>query len=98
MRTGHRSGLFEILGIVELAKRMIEKNGDYSALNFRHGSIGTKFGDSYVDPKLNALSQSEQLDETFSHLGENGTWIKLVRVQSYDSEYAQSSRYHYIRA
>jgi Cupin-like domain len=86
--TLHRSGLFEIPRIVELAKRMIENNGNYSALDFRHGSIGTKFGDSYVDARLSAMSPSEQLDETFSHLGENGTWIKLVRVQSYDPEYA----------
>ncbi|MEA3123725.1 MAG: hypothetical protein QOD67_744 [Caballeronia sp.] len=31
--TLHRSGLFEIPRIVELAKRMIDKNGDYCALN-----------------------------------------------------------------
>jgi len=35
------------------------------------------------------MPESERLDETVSHLGENGTWIKLVRVQGYDSEYAQ---------
>jgi hypothetical protein len=87
--TLHRSGLFEIPRIVELAKRMIEKNDNYCALNFKHGSIATKFGDSYVDARLSAMPQSERLDETVSHLGENGTWIKLVRVQGYDSEYAQ---------
>ncbi|WP_158939939.1 cupin-like domain-containing protein [Burkholderia sp. S171] len=87
--TLHRSGLFEIPRIVELAKRMIEKNDNYCALNFKHGSVGTKFGDSYVDARLSAMPESERLDETVSHLGENGTWIKLVRVQGYDSEYAQ---------
>jgi hypothetical protein len=87
--TLHRSGLFEIPRIVELAKRMIEKNDNYCALNFKHGSIATKFGDSYVDARLSAMPESERLDETVSHLGENGTWIKLVRVQGYDSEYAQ---------
>jgi hypothetical protein len=35
------------------------------------------------------MPESERLDETVSHLGENGTWIKLVRVQCYDSEYAE---------
>jgi Cupin-like domain len=86
--TLHRSGLFEIPRIAEIANRMIENNGDYCALDFRHGSIGTKFGDSYVDAKLNAMSPREQLDETFSHLGDNDTWVKLVRVQSYDPGYA----------
>ena len=37
--TLHRSGLFEIPRIIEISKRMIENNGDYSALDFRHGSI-----------------------------------------------------------
>ena len=87
--TLHRSGLFEIPRIVELAKRMIGKNGDYCALNFRHGTIGRKFGDDPEDTKLSATQRSEQLDETVSHLGENSTWIKLVRVQNYDSDYAE---------
>jgi hypothetical protein len=87
--TLHQSDLFEIPRIVELAKRMIEKNDNYCALNFRDGSVGTKFGDAYEDTKLSAMPLSERLDETVSHLGENGTWIKLVRVQGYDSEYAQ---------
>jgi hypothetical protein len=87
--TLHRSGLFEIPRIVELAKRMIEKNGDFCALNFRHGTIGRKFGDDTEDTKLSAMQQSERLDETVSHLAENCTWIKLVRVQNYDSEYAE---------
>jgi Cupin-like domain len=86
--TLHRSGLFEIPRIIEISKRIIENNGNYCALDFRHGSIGAKFGDKYLDPRLNAMSPSEQMDETFSHLGENGTWIKLVRVQTYDPEYA----------
>jgi hypothetical protein len=86
--TLHRSGLFEIPRIIELSKRIIENNGNYCALDFRHGSIGAKFGDKYLDPRLSAMSPSEQMDETFSHLGENGTWIKLVRVQTYDPEYA----------
>jgi hypothetical protein len=87
--TLHRSGLFEIPRIVELAKRMIEKNGDYCALDFRHGSIGTKFGSNAMDATSNAIQKNERLDEAVSHLGENGTWIKLVRVQSYDAEYAR---------
>jgi hypothetical protein len=86
--TLHRSGLFEIPRIIEISKRIIENNGNYCALDFRHGSIGAKFGDKYLDPRLSAMSPSEQMDETFSHLGENGTWIKLVRVQTYDPEYA----------
>jgi hypothetical protein len=87
--TLHQSGLFEIPRIVELAKRMIEKNGDFCALNFRHGTIGRKFGDGTDDTKLSAVQQSEQLDETVSRLGENCTWIKLVGVQNYDAEYAE---------
>ena len=87
--TLHRSGLFEIPRIVELAKRMIEENGNYCALNFRHGSIGTKFGYGSADANLSVAQKSERLDETVSHLGENGTWIKLVRVQIYDAEYAR---------
>jgi Cupin-like domain len=87
--TLHRSGLFEIPRIVELAKRMIEDNGNYCALNFRNGSIGTKFGYGSAAAKLSAVQERERLDETVSHLGDNGTWIKLVRVQVYDAEYAQ---------
>jgi hypothetical protein len=87
--TLHRSGLFEIPGIVELAKRMIEKNGDFCALNFKQGSIATKFGDGSEDAKSSVIPQSERLDETVSRLGENGTWIKLTRVQDFDSEYAK---------
>jgi hypothetical protein len=87
--TLHRSGLFEVPRIAELAKRMIEKNGNFSALNFKNGSIDTKFGDGSIDTRLSAMSQSERLADTFSRLGENGNWIKLVRVQDYDAEYAQ---------
>ena len=87
--TLHQSGLFEIPRIVELAKRMIEKNGDYCALNFRHGTIGRKFGDDTEDAKLTGAQRSEQLDETVSHLGDSSTWIKLVRVQNYDADYAE---------
>jgi hypothetical protein len=76
--TLHQSGLFEIPRIVELAKRMIENNGNVCAL--KHGSIDTKFS---------AMPQSERLAEAVSRLGENGTWIKLTRAQDYDSEYAQ---------
>jgi hypothetical protein len=78
--TLHQSGLFEIPRIVELAKRIIEKNGNFCALNFRHGAIDTKFS---------AMPQSERLADTVSRLGENGTWIKLTRAQDYDPEYAQ---------
>lgn len=78
--TLHQSGLFEIPRIVELAGRMIEKNGNFCALNFKQGSIGTKFGD---------MPQSERLPETVSRLNENGTWIKLTRAQDYDPEYAE---------
>jgi hypothetical protein len=81
--------LFEVPRIAELAKLMIEKNGNFSALNFKNGSIDTKFGDGSIDTKLSAMSQSERLAETFSRLGENGNWIKLVRVQDYDAEYAR---------
>lgn len=87
--TLQRSGLFEIPRIVELAKRMLEKNGDYCALNFRNGTIGRKFGDDPEDAKLSASERSEQLDETVSHLGDSSTWIKLVRVQNYDPDYAE---------
>jgi hypothetical protein len=87
--TLHRSGLFEVPRIAELAKLMIEKNGNFSALNFKNGSIDTKFGDGSIDTKLSVMSQSERLAETFSRLGENGNWIKLVRVQDYDAEYAR---------
>ncbi|MFX1762868.1 transcription factor [Paraburkholderia sp. A1RI-2L] len=77
--TLHESGLFEIPRLVELAKRMIDrKDGHFCAL--KHGTI---------DKKFSALSRSEQLAETVSRLGENGTWIKLTRAQDYDPEYAQ---------
>lgn len=87
--TLHQSGLFEIPRIVELTRRMIERNGDFCALNFKRGSIGTKFGDGSANTKSGAMPQSERLDETVSRLGENGTWIKLTRAQDYDPEYAQ---------
>ena len=87
--TLHQSGLFEIPRIVELTKRMIERNGNFCALNFKHGSIGAKFGDGSTNTKSGAMPQSERLDETVSRLGENGTWIKLTRAQDYDPEYAQ---------
>ncbi|WP_244145373.1 cupin-like domain-containing protein [Paraburkholderia mimosarum] len=83
-----RSGLFEIPRIVELARRMIEQNGNICALNFKHGSIATKFGDGSMGTQSNAMSRSERLDETVSRLGENGTWIKLTRAQDYDPDYA----------
>jgi hypothetical protein len=66
--TLHRSGLFEIPGIVELAKRMIESMVISVPLNYKHGSIDTKFS---------AMPQSERLGETIPRLGENGTWSKL---------------------
>ncbi|MFT0173251.1 cupin-like domain-containing protein [Paraburkholderia mimosarum] len=76
--TLHQTGLFEIRRIVELAKRIIdEKDSNFCAL--KHGAI---------DKKFSALRQSERLAETVSRLGENGTWIKLTRVQDYDSDYA----------
>jgi len=87
--TLHRSGLFEIPRIVELAKRMAEKNGDFCALNFKHGSIATTFADGSADARLGARPQSERLDETVARLGETGTWIKLARVQDFDAEYAE---------
>jgi hypothetical protein len=87
--TLHRSGLFEIPRIVELAKRMIEKNGNFGIYNFKYGSINTKFGDGSRETKLGAMPQSERLVETVSNLGENGTWIKLTRAQDYDPEYAE---------
>ena len=87
--TLHRNGLFEIPRIVELARRMIEKNGSFGVFDFKHGSINTKFGDGSKDTGSGAMPQSERLDETVSRLGENGTWIKLTQVQNYDSEYAE---------
>lgn len=87
--TLHRQGLFEIPRIVELTKRMIEKDGNFCALNFKHGSINTKFGDGSKDAKPGSMPQSQLIEETVSRLGENGTWIKLARAQDYDSEYAQ---------
>jgi Cupin-like domain len=78
--TLHRSGLFEIPRIVELAKRMMKKSDNFCALNFKKGSIDTKFG---------AVPQSERLAETVSRLEENDTWIKLTRAQDYDPEYAE---------
>lgn len=87
--TLHLGGLFEIPRIVELAKRMTEKNGNLCALNFKHGSIATKFGDGDEDRKFSAMSPTERLIETVSHLNENGTWIKLHRAQDYDADYAR---------
>jgi hypothetical protein len=78
--TLHRSGLFEIPRIIELARRMVEQNGNFCALNLKHGSIGTKFSE---------MPQSERLAEAVSRLGESGTWIKLTRAQDHDPEYAQ---------
>lgn len=78
--TLHQSGLFEIPRIVELAKRIIDRNGNFCALNFKQGSI---------DAKFSAMPESERLAETVARLGENGTWIKLNRAQDYDPEYAE---------
>lgn len=83
----HRSGLFEIPQIVEAARPYIEKKGDFCALNFKHGSIGTKFGDG--DKNSDPKRKSEQLDETVSRLAESGTWVKLTQVQEYGPEYAR---------
>ncbi|ACC70864.1 cupin-like domain-containing protein [Paraburkholderia phymatum] len=77
--TLHQSGLFEIPRIVELAKRIIDRNGSFCALNFKQGSI---------DAKFSAMPESERLAETVARLGENGTWIKLNRAQDYDPDYA----------
>lgn len=87
--TLHQSGLFEIPRIVELTKRMIEKSADFCALDFKHGSVATKFSDGAIDKKFNAMPQSERLDETVARLGESGTWLKLTRAQDYDAEYAR---------
>jgi hypothetical protein len=78
--TLHQSGLFEIPRIVEVAKRMSEQNGNCCAINFKHGSLGTKFS---------AMPHSNRVAEAFSRLDENDTWIKLTQAQHYDSEYAQ---------
>lgn len=87
--TLHQSGLFEIPRIVALTKHMIEKNADFCALDFRRGSVATKFSDGAIDKKLNAMPEGERLDETVARLGESGTWIKLSRAEDYDAEYAR---------
>ncbi|RQH04131.1 cupin-like domain-containing protein [Paraburkholderia dinghuensis] len=87
--TLHRSGLFDISRIGELTRRMMERNGDFCALDFKRGSISTKFGDGAVDRKINAVPSRERLDETIARLGETSTWLKLTRPQDYDAEYAQ---------
>jgi hypothetical protein len=79
--TLYRSDLFGIPRIVELAKRIIEKNDDYCALNLGHASIGTKFGFCAMDAESNAIQQNERrerLNEAVSHPGENGSWVKPV--------------------
>lgn len=78
--TLHQCGLFEIPRIRQVAKRMMEQNGNFCAINFKHGSVDTKFS---------AMPHSNQLDEAFSRVGESTTWIKLTQAQHYDPEYAQ---------
>ncbi|MEM5341677.1 cupin-like domain-containing protein [Paraburkholderia azotifigens] len=80
--TLHRTGLFDIPRIVELARRIIDSNSnrDFSALNFKRASI---------DAKFTAMPPGERLAETVARLGEMGTWIKLSRAQDYDREYAE---------
>jgi len=78
--TLHESGLFEIPRIAKVAERMIDKTGNFTALNFKQGSVATKFSASPKD---------ERLEETIARLGENGTWVKLTHAQDYDAEYAQ---------
>jgi len=65
--TLHRSGLFEVPRIAELAKLMIEKNGNFSALNFKNGSIDTKFGDAGRD--VFPPWRKRQLDQAGSGAG-----------------------------
>ncbi|MEK6295238.1 MAG: cupin-like domain-containing protein [Paraburkholderia tropica] len=76
----HRSGLFEISRIMEVAENMMKKNGNFCAINFRHGSVASKFSD---------MPHSSQLREAFAHVGETATWIKLTQAQYYDPEYAK---------
>ncbi|SDB82210.1 cupin-like domain-containing protein [Paraburkholderia lycopersici] len=75
----HQSGLFEIPRIVEVAQRMLEKNGNVCAINFKNGSLDTKFS---------AMPHSKRLTEAFSRVGENDSWIKLTQAQLYDADYA----------
>lgn len=75
----HQSGLFEIPRIIEVAKRMMDGNGNFCAINFKHGSLGTKFS---------AMPHSNQLNDAFARVGESSTWIKLTQAQHYDAEYA----------
>ncbi|MFD1559282.1 cupin-like domain-containing protein [Paraburkholderia silviterrae] len=78
--TLHQGGLFELPRIAQVAERMLEKNGNCNAINFKHGSIDSKFS---------AMPQSRQLAEAFARVGEGSTWIKLTLAQHYDAEYAQ---------
>jgi hypothetical protein len=43
IHTLHQSGLFEIPRIVDLAQRMLEKNGNVRAICFKDGAVHTKF-------------------------------------------------------
>ncbi|WP_322103416.1 cupin-like domain-containing protein [Paraburkholderia sp. J41] len=83
----HRTGLFEIPRIVELAQKVIDRQGDsgFVALNLKRASVDEKFSDA----KFNARAQGERLAETVSRLGEMGTWVKLSRAQDYDADYAE---------
>jgi hypothetical protein len=91
--TLHRSGLFEIDRIVELARKMIEKNANSNVvtLNLKRDAVGAKFSEArFNDPRPLSASKSERLAETVARLGENGTWIKLSRAQDYDADYARA--------
>jgi len=78
----HESGLFGIPRIVELARRVIEKNENdhFCALNMRSAALNGKFS---------AMPQGGRLAETVSRLGETGTWIKVSQAERYDAEYAE---------
>ncbi|WP_233862420.1 cupin-like domain-containing protein [Paraburkholderia adhaesiva] len=78
--TLHQSGLFEIPRIAQVARRMIDRPGSFTALNFSQGTVASKFSASPKDARL---------DDTIARLGESGTWVKLTCAQNYDAEYAQ---------
>ncbi|WP_321928000.1 cupin-like domain-containing protein [Paraburkholderia guartelaensis] len=76
----HESGLFEIPRIEEVALRMLEKNGNVRAINFKNSSL---------DARFSAMPHSTRLKEAFASVHENDSWIKLTQAHLYDADYAQ---------
>jgi hypothetical protein len=75
----HESGLFEIPRVAEVAQRMLEKNGNVRAINFKNSSLESKFS---------AMPHSKQLTEAFARVHEETSWIKLTQAHLYDADYA----------